>query len=94
MGRRCPPTSIENGKLRKRDPIAEPRQTSTERCWRGNPKSLHKEPVVEFFTYEHDSVEEHYDTPLWISGTKEFRTLASPMISDAMGGFAAIRIWG
>lgn len=35
----------------------------------------HKEPSQIFYHQSRDSAMEHHDTPLWISRTKELRTL-------------------
>ena len=50
----------------------------------------HREPKSDFFPSEYDSVLEHSDTPLWISRTKELRTLLKVIPYD-MGGWAAVR---
>ena len=41
-----------------------------------------------------DSAKEHHDAPLWISRTKELRTLQLKVIPYDMGGYAAVRNWG
>ena len=46
----------------------------------------HKEPSQIFYHQSRDSAMEHHDTPLWISRTKDLRTLKLEEIPYDMGG--------